>query len=260
MPRYKLTVEYDGGPFVGWQRQKNGDSVQAALERAVLALSGEVVTVYGAGRTDAGVHATGQVAHFDSLKNYRCDTVRDALNQHLRPLPVAVIYAEEVDGAFNARFMAIERVYEYIILARRPPPSLEFGRVWHVPSVLDEAAMQRAGQHLVGTYDFTSFRAADCQAKSPRKTLDELTVVRRGDRITVTARARSFLRSQVRAMVGSIKLVGEGHWAIDDIAVARDRCDRSAAGPTAPPDGLYLRKVRYPGEEVLEKKRPMTSS
>lgn len=253
MPRYKLTVEYDGGPFVGWQRQKNGDSVQAALERAVLALSGETVTVFGAGRTDAGVHATGQVAHFDTIKSYRCDTIRDALNQHLRPLPVAVVDAAEVDEAFNARFMAIERVYEYIILARRPPPSLELGRVWHVPSVLDEAAMHRAGQHLVGSHDFTSFRAADCQAKSPRKTLDELTVERRGERIFVTARARSFLRSQVRAMVGSIKLVGEGHWAVDDIAVARDRRDRSAAGPTAPPDGLYLRAVRYPGEEPFEK-------
>ncbi|MDA0368468.1 MAG: tRNA pseudouridine(38-40) synthase TruA [Proteobacteria bacterium] len=245
MSRYKLTLEYDGRPFVGWQRQKRGDSVQAALERAVLALSGEAVTVFGAGRTDAGVHATGQVAHFDMSKSLRWDTVRDGLNYHLKPQPIAVLLVEPVDDTFHARFSAKGRVYQYLILARRAPAALDRAHVWHVPVVLDDKAMHRAAQGLVGQHDFTSFRAGDCQAKSPVRTLDRLAVERTDDLITITACARSFLRSQVRVIVGSIKLVGEGHWAVDDVARALERRDRSAAGPTAPADGLYLRSVRY---------------
>jgi len=246
MTRYKLTLEYDGGPFVGWQRQKNGPSVQEAVERALLAFSGEVVTVHGAGRTDAGVHASGQVAHVDLAKDHAPDTVRDALNYHLKPQPVAIMAAAVVDETFHARFSAIERTYEYRILARRPPATFDQGRVWHVPVRLDAAAMQAAADRLVGKHDFTSFRAAFCQAKSPIKTLESLDVVRSGEIISVTARARSFLRSQVRALVGSIKLVGEGRWTPDDVAVALEKRARAAAGPTAPPDGLYLRAVRYP--------------
>lgn len=246
MARYKLTIEYNGGPFVGWQRQKNGASVQAAIEQAVLAFSGETLTVHGAGRTDAGVHASGQVAHFDLAKDHEIDTVRDALNYHLKPQPVAVMAVSAVDETFHARFSAIERTYEYLILARRPPATFDHGRVWHVPVALDASAMQAAADRLVGKHDFTSFRAAFCQAKSPVRTLDCLDVVRTGDWISVTARARSFLRSQVRALVGSIKLAGEGRWSADDVAAALAKCDRAAAGPTAPPDGLYLRAVRYP--------------
>jgi tRNA pseudouridine38-40 synthase len=246
MPRYKLTIEYDGGPFVGWQRQKNGPSIQEAVERALRAFSGEAVTLHGAGRTDAGVHASGQVAHVDLVKDHPTDTVRDALNYHLKPQPIAVISAILVDESFHARFSAIERTYEYRILARRPPPTVDQGRVWHVPPPLDAAAMQLAADRLVGEHDFTSFRAAFCQAKSPIKTLEALDVVRQGEIISVTARARSFLRSQVRALVGSLKLVGEGRWSPQDVADALTKCDRAAAGPTAPPDGLYLRTVRYP--------------
>ncbi len=246
MPRYKLTIEYDGGPFVGWQRQKNGPSVQEAIERALLSFSGAAVTLHGAGRTDAGVHASGQVAHVDLAKDYPTDTVRDALNYHLKPQPIAVMSVDVVDEAFHARFSAIERTYEYRILARRPPPTVDQGRVWHVPVPLDAAAMQLAADRLVGEHDFTSFRAAFCQAKSPIKTLDALDVRHRGEIISVTARARSFLRSQVRAFVGSLKLVGEGRWSPQDVADALEKRDRAAAGPTAPPDGLYLRSVRYP--------------
>jgi tRNA pseudouridine38-40 synthase len=246
MARYKLTIEYDGGPFVGWQRQRNGPSVQAAIEQALLAFTGEPLMLYGAGRTDAGVHASGQVAHVDLAKDPEIDTVRDALNYHLKPQPIAVMAVSVVDAAFHARFSAIERTYEYCILARRPPATFDQGRVWHVPVGLNALAMQGAADRLLGKHDFTSFRAAFCQAKSPVKTLDGLDVERVGDLISVTARARSFLRSQVRALVGSIKLVGEGRWSADDVVAALEKRDRAAAGPTAPPDGLYLRAVRYP--------------
>ena len=246
MTRWKLTIEYDGNPFVGWQHQKNGLSVQEALERAVLGFCGETVRVHGAGRTDAGVHALGQVAHVDIERRTRPQTVRDALNAHLRPLPVAVLAAEPAPDNFHARLSARERAHLYRIVNRRAPLALMRGRAWQVQKPLDEMAMHAAAQVLVGRHDFTSFRASLCQARSPVKTLDQLSVVRDGDEIRVSARARSFLHHQVRNMVGTLKLVGEGKWTRDDVATALDARDRAAGGPTAPADGLYLVEVVYP--------------
>ena len=246
MPRYKLTLEYDGTGLVGWQRQDNGRSVQAALERAALGFCGEAVTFHGAGRTDAGVHALGQVAHVDLARDWPGETVRDALNSHLRPDPVAVLAAEQVDGGFHARFDAIERRYLYRILNRRSPPTLEAGRVWHVSRPLDAEAMHEAARVLVGRHDFSTFRDAQCQAASPVKTLDELSVRREGDLVLVTARARSFLHRQVRSMVGSLSHVGEGRWSKDDLRAALEARDRSACGVIVPACGLYLVGVRYP--------------
>ncbi|MDJ0951343.1 MAG: tRNA pseudouridine(38-40) synthase TruA [Alphaproteobacteria bacterium] len=245
MTRYKLTLEYDGGGFVGWQRQENGLSVQQALEEAVYRFCSETVTMIGAGRTDSGVHAMGQVAHFDLAEPQATDTVRDALNHHLRPHAVAVLAAEEVADDFHARTSARERLYRYRIVNRRAPLALGAGRAWLVKTPLDAEAMQDAAQALVGKHDFTSFRAALCQAKSPVKTLDELTVRRDGDEIRITARARSFLHNQVRIIAGTLKLVGEGKWDRADVAAALAARDRAAAGPTAPPEGLYLVAVRY---------------
>jgi len=245
MTRYKLVIEYDGGGFVGWQRQDNGPSIQAALEDAVAGFCGERVTVTGAGRTDAGVHALGQVAHLDLAKAPAPDTLRDALNAHLRPAPVAVLAAERVDQDFHARFSAIGRSYLYRIVNRRAPLALARGRAWFAPTPLDAAAMHEAAQLLVGRHDFTSFRAAECQAKSPVKTLDRLTVERSGEEVEVRAGARSFLHRQVRNMVGSLKLVGEGKWHRADLAAALATCDRRAAGPAAPAEGLYLTGVDY---------------
>ncbi|MBV9569824.1 MAG: tRNA pseudouridine(38-40) synthase TruA [Alphaproteobacteria bacterium] len=245
MPRYRLVIEYDGAPFVGWQRQENGPSVQAALEEAIFQLSGERITVTGAGRTDAGVHALGQVAHFDLSKIFSSDKVRDALNHHLKPAPVSVLDADQATGDFHARFSATRRSYLYRMLCRRSPPALERGRAWHVMRELDAAAMHEAAQCLVGKHDFTTFRAAECQALSPMKTLDVLTVRRDGDRISIDAVARSFLHNQVRSMVGSLKLVGEGKWTPDDLKAALETKDRSRCGPVAPPDGLYLVRVDY---------------
>jgi tRNA pseudouridine38-40 synthase len=246
MARYKLTLEYDGGPFVGWQRQENGPSVQGALERAVVALTGVASDVTGAGRTDAGVHALGQIAHVDLAKDLRADTVRDALNAHLRPDPIAVIDAEEVDPEFHARFDAIARSYLYRIIDRRPPLTLELGRAWRVPQTLDAEAMHAAAQHLIGKHDFTTFRDAQCQADSPVKTLDAIAVSRHAAEITVNCRARSFLHRQVRSMVGSLVEVGRGKWATGEIAKILAAKDRAACGPVAPPDGLYLVRVEYP--------------
>ncbi len=245
MPRYRLTVEYDGGPFVGWQRQDNGPSVQAALEEAVFKLSSEQVTVTGAGRTDAGVHAYGQVAHVDLAKEFAAEKVRDALNHHLRPAPIAVIDAALAAPDFHARFSATSRHYLYRIACRRAPLALERGHAWHVVHTLDAEAMHAAAQALVGQHDFTTFRAAECQAKSPVKTLDRLDVRRVAHEIRVEASARSFLHHQVRSMVGSLKLVGEGKWRPKQIAEALSACDRSACGPVAPPEGLYLVRVDY---------------
>jgi tRNA pseudouridine38-40 synthase len=246
MPRYRLTLEYDGRAFVGWQRQDNGPSVQAAVEAAIVGFCGEAATVHAAGRTDSGVHALGQVAHVDLAKDAPTDTVRDALNAHLRPAPVAVLDAAIVGDDFHARFSAIERRYLYRIVNRRAPLALDAGRAWHVAHALDDAAMQRAAQRLVGRHDFTSFRAAECQAKSPVKTLDALDVARAGDEIRIAARARSFLHHQVRNMVGTLKLVGDGKWTADDVTAALDARDRAKGGPTAPAEGLYLVAVRYP--------------
>ena len=246
MPRIKLTIEYDGGPFVGWQRQTNGRSVQQAIEEALAGLTGETVTIRGAGRTDAGVHALGQVAHLDLQRDWRGDTLRDGLNAHLRPEPVAVLSAEPVAADFDARFSAIRRHYRYRILTRRAPPALGRGRVWHVKRPLDAVAMQSGAARLVGQHDFTTFRSVECQAKSPVKTLDRLDVSLDGEEIAISATARSFLHNQVRSLVGSLKLVGEGRWSADDLQRALEARDRSACGPVAPAAGLYLMRVDYP--------------
>jgi tRNA pseudouridine38-40 synthase len=245
MSRYRLTIEYDGAPFVGWQRQDNGPSVQGALEDAIFGLSSEQVTVTGAGRTDAGVHAYGQVAHFDLEKEFAAEKVRDALNHYLRPAPIAVIEAAVAASDFHARFSAQARHYLYRIVCRRAPLALERGHAWHVVHDLDAEAMHGAARALVGQHDFTTFRAAECQAKSPVKTLDRLDVRRAADEIHIEASARSFLHHQVRSMVGSLKLVGEGKWRPKQIAEALAARDRSACGTVAPPDGLYLVRVDY---------------
>jgi tRNA pseudouridine38-40 synthase len=245
MPRFKLLIEYDGTPFVGWQLQAGGPSVQGLIAEAITAFSGERVAVYGAGRTDAGVHALGQVAHFDLARDWRADRVRDALNAQLRPHPIAVLSAEKVDENFDARFSAKRRHYLYRIVNRRADLALERHRAWRVPRRLDAAAMHAAAQALVGRHDFTTFRAAECQAKSPVKTLDRLDVARDGEEIHVHASARSFLHHQVRSMVGSLVLVGDGKWSVDDLAGALAARSRAACGPVAPPEGLYLVGVDY---------------
>lgn len=245
MLRYRLTLEYDGRPFSGWQRQENGPSVQAALEDAIFALAGERVTVTGAGRTDAGVHARGQAAHFDLAKEFPPDTIRDALNHYLRPQPVAVLTAAIAPPDFHARFSATARHYRYRIVCRRAPLTLDLGRAWHVTRTLDARFMREAAQILVGCHDFTTFRAAECQAKSPVKTLDRLEVIAYGEDICIDASARSFLHNQVRSMVGTLKLVGEGKWTAREVADALAACDRARCGPVAPPDGLYLTQVDY---------------
>jgi tRNA pseudouridine38-40 synthase len=240
-----LKIEYDGTPFAGWQVQAEGLTVQGVLAAAVQAFCGEAVTPQGAGRTDAGVHARGQVAHVDLGKDWDTDTVRDALNAHLRPHPVAILAAERAADTFNARTSARRRHYLYRIVNRRADLALDRGRAWRLPRPLDAAAMQEAAQCLVGRHDFTTFRAAECQAKSPVKTLDALAVARAGEEVTVSAVARSFLHHQVRSMVGSLALVGEGKWSADDLAGALAARDRSACGPVAPPEGLYLMRVDY---------------
>jgi len=244
MPRYRITLEYDGGALVGWQRQDNGVSVQGIIEDAIEKIAGDRATVTGAGRTDAGVHALGQVAHFDLEKDFTGDKIRDALNHFCRP-HIAVLEAAQVAPDFHARFSATARHYLYRILTRRPPPVLDRGHVWHVVHGLDADAMQHAAQALTGQHDFTTFRAAECQAKSPVKTLDKLSVSRAADEIHIEASARSFLHHQVRSMVGSLKLVGEGKWSAKNLKDALDAADRTRCGPVAPPEGLYLVRVDY---------------
>ena len=245
MPRYKLIVEYDGTPFVGWQWQDHAPTVQGALTAAITAFSGETVAVQGAGRTDAGVHALGQVAHVDLAKEWRTDQVRDAINAHLRPHPIAVLSAEQVAADFDARFSATKRHYLYRIANRRADLALDRHRAWRLPRTLDAEAMHAAAQRLVGKHDFTTFRAAECQAKSPVKTLDRLDVARSGDEVLIRASARSFLHTQVRSMVGSLALVGDGKWSADDLGAALAACSRAACGEVAPPEGLYLVRVEY---------------
>src|SRR2546423_766494 len=240
MPRFKLTIEYDGGPFVGWQVQGSGPSVQGALIAAIEAFCGERVKVGGAGRTDAGVHALGQVAHVDLIKDWTTDTVRDAITAHLRPQPVVVLAAEKVPGTFDARFSAIKRHYRYRIVNRRTDLALARGRAWRLPRPLDHEAMHAAAQRLVGRHDFTTFRHVDCQAKSPVKTLDRLDVMRQDQEGSICASARSFLHSQVRSMVGALAFVGEGRWSADDLSAALAARDRAACAPVAPPEGPYL--------------------
>jgi tRNA pseudouridine38-40 synthase len=245
MPRYKLTIEYDGTPFSGWQIQDNAPTVQGALEQAVKAICGEDVRVNGAGRTDAGVHALAQVAHCDIAKHFVPGRLRDGLNAHLRPHPIGVLSAEIVPDDFEARFSAIKRHYLYRITNTRANLALDIDRTWRVPRRLDADAMHHAAQRLIGKHDFTTFRDTECQAKSPEKTLDQLDVVRRGDAVSILTSARSFLHSQVRSMVGSLVWVGEGRWSADDLAAALAARNRAACGPVAPPQGLYLVRVEY---------------
>jgi tRNA pseudouridine38-40 synthase len=248
MPRYRLDVEYDGSGYAGWQRQAGQHSVQAAIEQAIKGFCSEDVTIRGAGRTDAGVHAVGQVAHVDLSRDWPADTVRDAVNAHLHMAgeAVSVLAAASVPDDFDARFSATGRHYLYRIVNRRAPVALEAKRAWWVPKQLDVAAMHEAAQSLTGNHDFTTFRSVQCQAKSPVKTLDRLDVARDGDAIEIRASARSFLHNQVRSMVGSLKRVGEGGWSRSDLKAALEARDRAACGPVAPPDGLYLMKVDYP--------------
>jgi tRNA pseudouridine38-40 synthase len=248
MARFKLTLEYDGTPFVGWQRQSEGVSVQQVLEEAVFKFCGERATIYGAGRTDAGVHALAQVAHLDLAKPPDPFRLTEAVNFHLKPHPIAVLDCAAVAADFHARFSAIERRYRYRIANRRAPLTLDRDRAWRVGVPLDAGAMHAAARVLVGHHDFTSFRATDCQSDSPVKTLDTLDVARLGEEIEVSARARSFLHHQVRNMVGTLRLVGEGKWSAGDVKKALDARDRAAAGPTAPAEGLYLVAVKYPGD------------
>jgi len=245
MPRYRVIIEYDGTPFVGWQIQASGASVQGCLVEAIRKLSGESVTVRGAGRTDAGVHALGQVAHFDLIRTWPTDTVRAGLNFHLKPDPIAIVDCAQVTDDFDARFSALARHYRYRMLARPAPSVLDRERVWWVPQPMRIEAMAQAAAFLVGRHDFTTFRAAGCQAKSPVKTLDLLEVSAIGDEIVITASARSFLHNQVRSMVGSLKLVGEGKWQPADLHAALEAKDRSACGVVAPARGLYLVRVDY---------------
>jgi tRNA pseudouridine38-40 synthase len=245
MPRYKLTIEYDGTPFSGWQWQEDAPTVQRVLTDAVTALCGHAVKIAGAGRTDAGVHALAQVAHVDLEKDWRTDKVRDAVNAHLRPHPVAVLSAEKVADDFDARFSAKKRHYLYRIVNRRADLALERTRAWRVPRRLDAAAMHAAAQRLVGKHDFTTFRSTECQAKSPIKTLDTLCVTREGDDVRIETSARSFLHNQVRSMVGSLVLVGDGKWSAVDLTRVLAARDRAACGTVAPPEGLYLVRVDY---------------
>ncbi|MEF3366365.1 tRNA pseudouridine(38-40) synthase TruA [Methylocystis sp. 9N] len=246
MPRFALTIEYDGAPFVGWQRQANGVSVQQRLEEAVAAINGGArAIVHGAGRTDAGVHALGQVAHVDLVRNWRADRLRDALNAHLKPDPIAALSARRVGEDFEARFSAIRRHYCYIIDNRRAPLALALGRAWHVKRPLDAEAMHAAAQALVGRFDFTTFRASECQANSPIRTLERLDVRREGERIEIETCARSFLHNQVRSIAGSLEHVGSGKWRAEDLVAALHAKDRARCGQVAPPHGLYLVAVDY---------------
>jgi tRNA pseudouridine38-40 synthase len=245
MHRYMLTLEYDGTPFVGWQMQENGPSVQSCLIEAVKAFSGEDVIPRGAGRTDAGVHALGQVSHFDLAKDWEPDKVRDALNAQLRPDPISVLNCERAAEDFDARFSAKARHYLYRIVDRRAPLALERNRAWGVFRPLDAEAMHEAARTLIGNHDFTTFRSTECQAPSPVKTLDRLEISRHGEVIRIEVSARSFLHNQVRSMVGSLKLVGDGRWTERDLKQALEARDRNACGPVAPPCGLYLVKVDY---------------
>jgi len=246
MTRFALTLEYDGRPFMGWQRQAHGPSVQQAIEVAALKITGETVSVHAAGRTDAGVHATGMRAHLDLAREITPFRLMEALNAVVRPAPVAILACEVVPDDWHARFSCLSRHYEYRIVTRRAPLTFENGLAWRVPPRLDAEAMAKGAARLVGRHDFTTFRSAHCQADSPMRTLDRLDVVASGERISVFASARSFLHHQVRSMVGCLGLVGQGKWSPDDMQAALDARDRSQLGLNAPPDGLYFLRANYP--------------
>lgn len=245
MNRYRITVEYDGRPYAGWQRQSNAVSVQGEIETALKKLTGETATIGGAGRTDAGVHASGQIAHFDLEREWRAGTIRDGLNAHLREQPIIILEAEQVDRTFDSRFSATARHYSYRVLNRRSPPAIDRWRVWHVPRPVDIEAMRAGAKALIGRHDFTTFRSSDCQAKSPVKNLDRLDITQNGEDIAFVVSARSFLHSQVRSMVGTLVKVGTGAWPVSRVGEVLAARDRTACGPLAPPFGLYLVRVDY---------------
>ena len=249
MPRYKLTIEYDGTLFHGWQLQQDGTSVQEAVELAIAGFSGETRRIVAAGRTDSGVHATHQVAHVELEKDWPVFTIREAMNAYLKNKGVVILDARRVSDEFDARFSAMKRHYCYRIINRRAPLAIDAKRAWHIKWKMDAALMQQGAERLLGRHDFTTFRAAECQAKSPLKTLDRLEVVAKDDEIRVYASARSFLHHQVRSMVGSLILVATGKWTPDDLEAALKACDRQRCGPMAPPDGLYLIGVDYDGAD-----------
>jgi tRNA pseudouridine38-40 synthase len=243
--RWKLIIEYHGAGFSGWQRQDVDISVQQVIEDAVFKLSGERVTLHVAGRTDAGVHALGQVAHMDLQKNYPDFTIRNALNVHVRPHPVSILHAEVVSPEFHARFSAIRRHYRYVILNRPAPPAVGDGFVWHIPHELDIDAMRQAAGFIIGHHDFSSFRAANCQAKTPMRTVDTCNITRDGDRIIIDISARSFLHHMVRNIVGTLRKIGDGSWSPEYMKTILDARDRTVAGPTSPADGLFFMRVDY---------------
>ena len=246
MTRWRLTIEYDGGPFMGWQRQDHGPSVQQTLEEALLRMTGEDAVVTASGRTDAGVHALAMPAHVDVMKSLTPHRLREGLNALVRPRPVSVLDVVQVADDWHARFSCVGRRYLYRILNRRAPPALDAGKVWHVAVPLDVDAMAEGARHLIGRHDFTTFRSVHCQSDSPVKTLDRLEVTREGDEIHVEAAARSFLHHQVRSMVGCLGLVGRGQWSPDDMRKALEARDRAALGLNAPPHGLYFVEATYP--------------
>lgn len=250
MTRFRFTVEFDGGPYMGWQRQAHGPSVQQAIEDAIEAVTGEQVVLHAAGRTDAGVHALAMTAHADIAKDITPFRLSEALNARLRPQPVAILACTVVPEEWHARFSCIGRRYVYRIVNRRAPLTLEQGRAWQIAQQLDSDAMHAAAQRLIGRHDFTTFRSAQCQAESPVKTLDRLDVVRTGDRVDIYAAARSFLHHQVRSMVGCLSLVGRGKWSADDLADALSACDRNALGHNAPPDGLFFLEACYAPDQL----------
>jgi len=248
--RWRLTVEYDGGPFMGWQRQDHGPSVQQTLEEALQRMTGEETSVAAAGRTDAGVHALAMSAHIDLTRELTAHRLREGLNALVRPQPISVLQVEQVADDWHARFSCVGRRYLYRILSRRAPPALDAGRVWHIAVPLDVDAMGEGAAHLVGRHDFTTFRSAHCQSDSPVKSLDDLEVSRVGQEVHVSAAARSFLHHQVRSMVGCLAMVGRGQWRPDDIGKALDARDRAALGFNAPPHGLYFVEAVYPESEA----------
>ena len=246
MKRHKIKIEYDATPFIGWQRQENGQSIQGAIEDSIKNIFGETITIFGAGRTDAGVHAMGQVAHFDiNNKELEPFVIKNALNDHLRPFPIAILDVDEVDNQFHARFNALQRKYLYRIVNRKSPLTIEKGRAWHVHKDIEVDPMKECISLIEGKHDFTTFRSAHCQSDSPIKTIDSLKITKSDENIYFGFSAKSFLHHQVRSIVGSLKLVGEQSWSVNDFSDALSSKERSRCGAVAPPDGLYFMEVKY---------------